>query len=50
MPQSLVQIYVHVVYSTKGRRRFLQNEALRLRIHASMAGICEVDPKNWTAV
>jgi len=40
MPQSLLQIYVHVVFSTKGRRRFLQNEALRLRTHAYLAGIC----------
>ena len=30
MPQSLAQIYLHIVYSTKDRRPFLQEELRRL--------------------
>ncbi len=40
MPQSLVQIYVHVVFSTKDRRPLLRDETLRERTHAYLAGIC----------
>ena len=41
MPQSLVQIYVHIVYSTKHRQPFLIDVAFRDRIHAYLAGICK---------
>src|SRR5262245_14918561 len=34
MPQSLVQIYVHFVFSTKGRAPYLQDSAFRDRVHA----------------
>ena len=34
MPQSLEQIYLHIVYSTKDRRPFLQEESLRENLHA----------------
>jgi REP element-mobilizing transposase RayT len=41
MPQSLVQIYVHLVYSTKGRAPFLQERGFRDRTHKYLAGICK---------
>ncbi len=39
MPQSLVQIYVHFVFSTKHRQPFLDDPEFRDRLHAYMAGI-----------
>ena len=41
MPQSLVQIYVHLVFSTKNRAPFLEDCGLRARLHAYLTGICE---------
>ena len=45
MPQSLAQVLVHVVYSTKNRKRFLRDADLRARLYAYMAVILrdEVD-------
>jgi REP element-mobilizing transposase RayT len=40
MPQSLSQIYVHVVFSTKNRAAFLQDKTIREKIHAYLAGTC----------
>jgi REP-associated tyrosine transposase len=40
MPQSLVQIYLHIVFSTKGRRPFLTDKPLRKNTHAYLAGTC----------
>ena len=40
MPQSLVQIYVHIVFSTKDRMPFLKDKVLRDRVHVYLAGIC----------
>ncbi len=40
MSQSLVQIYVHLVFSTKHRQPFLTDRNFRSRTHAYMAGIC----------
>ena len=40
MPQSLVQIYVHIVFSTKHRQPFLTDKGFRERTHAYLAGIC----------
>ena len=40
MPQSLVQVYVHIVFSTKERRPFLQDKVLLDRTHAYLAKIC----------
>ena len=40
MPQSLVQIYVHIVYSTKHRKPFLRDSQFRDRTHRYLAGIC----------
>ena len=41
MPQSLVQIYVHIVFSTKHRTPFLKDEEFRDRTHRYLAGICK---------
>jgi REP element-mobilizing transposase RayT len=41
VPQSLVEIYVHIVFSTKGRQAFLSDHAFRERTHAYLKGICE---------
>ena len=41
MPQSLVQFYAHLVFSTKRRRPFLRDDDCRERLHAYMAGVCE---------
>ncbi|WP_144043482.1 IS200/IS605 family transposase [Rhodopirellula baltica] len=39
MGQSLVQIYIHVVFSTKGRKHLLKDEGDRKRVHAYLAEI-----------
>ena len=39
--QSLVQIYVHFVFSTKGRKPFLKSDEHRERLHAYLSGICK---------
>ena len=41
MGQSLVQIYVHFVFSTKGRKPFLKSDEHRERLHAYLSGICK---------
>ena len=40
MPQSLVQLYVHIVFSAKERHPFLQDKVLRDRTHAYLAKTC----------
>lgn len=40
MAQSLVQIYVHLVFSTKNRQPFLRDTSLREQMHAYLIGIC----------
>ena len=40
MPQSLAQIYLHIVFSTKNRQPFLEDETLRTETHAYLAGTC----------
>jgi REP-associated tyrosine transposase len=40
MGQSLAQLYVHIIFSTKGRQPFLTDVALRENLHAYVAGIC----------
>jgi REP element-mobilizing transposase RayT len=40
MPQSLVQLYVHLVFSTKLREPCLRDGELRGRLHAYLAGAC----------
>lgn len=41
MSQSLVQIYVHLVFSTKNRQPLLSDHEFRERTHAYLKGICE---------
>jgi putative transposase len=41
MPQSLAQIYVHLVFSTKNRAPFLRDPVFRERVHAYLVGICK---------
>jgi len=41
MAQSLVQLYTHLVFSTKHRKRFLQDDVLRANLHAYLAGTCK---------
>jgi putative transposase len=40
MSQSLSQIYIHLVFSTKNRQPFLRDKEFRGRVHAYLAGIC----------
>jgi REP element-mobilizing transposase RayT len=41
MPQSLVEIYVHIVFSTKNRQPFLEDRAFRERTHGYLKGVCD---------
>jgi REP element-mobilizing transposase RayT len=41
MSQSLVEIYVHIVFSTKNRQPFLCDRAFRGRTHGYLKGICD---------
>jgi len=41
MPQSLVQIYLHIVFSTKDRRPFLRDNKIRERLHSYLVGACK---------
>jgi putative transposase len=40
MAQSLAQIYLHVIFSTKQRRPLLQQVPLRLELHQYVGGVC----------
>lgn len=39
MPQSLSQIYIHTVFSTKNREPFLADDVLRKALHAYMGAV-----------
>ena len=41
MPQSLAQIYLHLVFSTKDRRPFLLDPGLREEAHKFLGGTCK---------
>src|SRR5688572_29034573 len=41
MPQSLAQVYLHVVFSTKHREMFLDDPALRTEMHKYLSGACK---------
>jgi putative transposase len=41
MSQSLSQIFLHIVFSTKERRPFLQDKTIRERMHIYLKGICD---------
>ena len=38
MPQTFGVIYLHVIFSTKGREPFLANKDMRTRMHAYLSG------------
>ena len=40
MPQSLGQLFVHIVFSTKHRIPYLENPVIREEMHAYLAGAC----------
>jgi REP element-mobilizing transposase RayT len=40
MPQSLAQIYLHIVFSTKHRTPFLSDQVLRAEVHKYLGGSC----------
>jgi putative transposase len=39
MPQSLSAVYLHAVFSTKDRHRFLREPMLRINLHAFLGGV-----------
>ena len=39
MPQSLSAVYLHLVFSTKDRRPFLRDKAVRDALHAQVGGV-----------
>jgi len=39
MPQSLSAVYIHLVFSTKERRAFLQNKPIREHLHEYLGGV-----------
>ena len=41
MPQSLTQIYLHIVFSTKNRQPYFQDVAFASELYAYLAGICK---------
>ena len=41
MSQSLVQVYLHIVFSTKLRRPYLKDKALQEKLYGYMSGICK---------
>jgi REP element-mobilizing transposase RayT len=41
MSQSLVQLYLHIVFSTKNRVAYLADEKLLIVIHKYLHGICD---------
>ncbi len=40
MPQSLAQIYLHIVFSTKNRQLWLKDRDVRMELHAYLGGTC----------
>jgi len=40
MPQSLANVLVHIIFSTKERRALLQNPDMRDEMHRYVAGVC----------
>ena len=40
MSQSLAQIYIHLIFSTKNRRALFQNDKIEKEMHAYLAAIC----------
>ena len=42
MPQSLSAVYIHLAFSTKDRRPFLRDKAVRDKLHSQMGGISKI--------
>ena len=42
MPQSLSAVYIHLTFSTKDRRPFLRDKAVRDKLHSQMGGISKI--------
>jgi len=40
MPQSLAQIYLHIVFSTKQRHPYFVDDVIRTRMHEFLGGTC----------
>lgn len=40
MPQSLAEIYLHVIFSTKYRTPWLNDKPLRAELHRYLGGVC----------
>ena len=40
MPQSLAQIYIHLIFSTKDRAPLLSDPTLRAEMHSYLGGVC----------
>jgi REP element-mobilizing transposase RayT len=40
MPQSLAQVYLHLIFSTKEREPYLQNPVLRADLHQYLGATC----------
>ncbi len=40
MPQSLANVLVHIIYSTKNRDPFLSDKGIRSEMHAYLGGTC----------
>jgi REP element-mobilizing transposase RayT len=49
MPQSLTKLYAHLIYSTKDRYPFLDNE-IRARVHAYIATVVRDLDSPWVVV
>jgi len=41
MPQSLVRVYLHIVFSTKHRRPYLTEKTWQEKLYGYMSGICK---------
>ncbi len=50
MPQSLVQLYVHIIFSNAQRRSFFVTETHRIGLHAYIAGTCNAQGSPAIAV
>ncbi len=40
MPQSLAQLYIHIVFSTKNRHAYLHDKTIREELHKYLGGTC----------
>jgi REP element-mobilizing transposase RayT len=40
MAQSFAPVYLHIIFSTKERKKYLQNKSLRYELHRYLGGTC----------